>query len=107
MDEVVAAQILETARREQNRWHTLQAVDVGRTTGVADALLVRVLQSVDTSCSLQDVRKYLEYLDGKKLIELRKHEDGSYCGYILAAGTDVVEYAVDCPVGIQRPARGG
>lgn len=94
---------LERARRGTIRWRILFALNVVPSRPLGESLLLSVLHDARLPLTGQELRDQLEYLQSKKLIELTDtfRQD---CGVKLtAAGQDVAQYEVECPVGIDRP----
>ena len=59
----------------------------------------------DPDASPIEVRRELDYLGDRKLVELRKDPAGPWWGGLTRYGTDLAEYTVDCDPGIARPKK--
>jgi hypothetical protein len=91
---------LEKRIREEARWHILRILDAGRPVGVNAAVIVRLLEDSNLSCTPDTVRRELDYLQGLGLIEAG---DDHGFGKLTAHGVAVVEYNAPAPAGIARP----
>ena len=95
---------VEKLEKQQARWRILRALDAGRPIGVSETLILRTLGDIKLSRSPAEVRRELDYLASKKLVDLEKDRP-VWHAKLTAYGIDVAEYTVDCPVGIDRPEK--
>jgi hypothetical protein len=98
---------LAKARREGMRWNLLKALHMAAPYTSNESFLGDVMRGIYPGASQDEVRKQLDYLADRRLIELRKEPSGTWFADIGRYGTDIVEYTVDCDPGIARPERLG
>lgn len=96
---------MEKARREQIRWLILQAANAGRPWPVVEDLVLAAVQAVPVQCTALELRREMDYLDDRKLIELRRPEGAPWTVELTRHGVDFVEYTVDAQPGIARPKK--
>lgn len=99
--------MMDTAkqRREFMRWVLLLALNNGRPYGLWEVVIVSTVQGIYPDATKLEVRRELDYLLDRKLVQIEKHPDNRWYAEINRAGTDVVEYTVACEPGIARPAK--
>ncbi|MDO8933597.1 MAG: hypothetical protein Q7U97_14480 [Rhodocyclaceae bacterium] len=95
------------ARREGLRWNLLKLLHMAAPYTSNEALMLDTMRGIYPDTSQDEVRKQLDYLFDRKLIDLVKTPAGSWFADIGRFGTDIVEYTVDCDPGIARPPRYG
>ena len=95
------------ARREGLRWNILKLLHMAAPYTTNEALVLDTMRGIYPDASQDEVRKQLDYLEDRDLIELRKEPSGTWFANIDRYGTDIVEYSVDCDPGIARPPRYG
>jgi hypothetical protein len=93
---------LTREQREEARWRLLRAIYFGRPLATADTILWRALHDIALPITLKQVRQELDYLESRKLVEIKKRPD-VWLSELTWHGVDVVEYTVDCVPGIARP----
>lgn len=94
---------MEKARRENTRWRILIILNSGRPIGASEGLIFQILDELNLLRTPQDIRRELDYLRDKDLVEL---EQGNvWQAKLTAQGIDVVEYTLACPPGIARPKK--
>lgn len=96
---------MEKARREQIRWLILLAVNAGRPQPVAEPLILGAIQGVPVQCTALELRRELDYLDDRGLVELVQHEGAPWTAELSRHGVDFVEYTIDAQPGIARPKK--
>lgn len=96
---------LERARREGLRWLVLLTLNNARPIGAYEGTVLTVAQSEHPDATQLELRRELDYLRGRKLVEVRKEPSGRWFCELTRYGVDVAEYTVDCLPGIARPAR--
>jgi len=96
---------MEKARREGMRWIVLLTLNNARPVGAYENLITTVVQSEYPDVTPLELRKELDYLEDRKLVELRKEPTGRWFAELTRHGTDVAEYTVDCEPGIARPEK--
>lgn len=92
------------ARREFLRWIILLALDNARPIGCREELVLQTVQGYYQDATLMELRRELDYLFDRKLVEIKKEPAGYWHCDITRYGVDVREYTVDCDPGIARPA---
>ena len=83
------------ARRESMRWLLSNTLNNARPLGAMDVLLLSVVQAIFPDATANELHVQLAYLEDKGLVDIKRQPDG----------IDVVEYTIDCPAGIARPAK--
>lgn len=92
-------------RRESMRWVVLLTLYNASPIGAYEELILSTVQAVYLDASALEVRRQLDYLSDRELVELRKEPSGRWFSDLTRHGTDVVEYTVDCDPGIARPIK--
>lgn len=92
-------------RRETLRWDILLTLNNASPIGAYEELILATIQSVFSDASALEVRRAMDYLSDRELIQLRKEPGGRWWADLTRHGTDVVEYTIDCDPGIGRPAK--
>lgn len=95
---------LERALREETRWRILVALNAGRPRPVSESLILRVLGDLSLQQTPTTLRRELDYLAGRSLVELSGKDGHVWTAVLTSLGVDVVEYTVPCHPGIARPA---
>lgn len=96
---------MEKARREQIRWLILVATNAGRPEPVAEALILGAIQAVPVQCTALELRKEMDYLEDRGLVELERLEGSPWTVELTRHGVDFVEYTIDAQPGIARPKK--
>lgn len=93
-------------RREHVRWIILLTLNNARPIGATDSLVVSVVRAEYADTTLNEVRRELDYLKDRKLVELKLPPDGgAWHAELTRYGVDIAEYTVDCQPGIARPEK--
>ncbi|ETS32846.1 MULTISPECIES: hypothetical protein [Photorhabdus] len=92
-------------RRESLRWSLLVALNKTRPYTASETLLLDISRAIYPDVTALELRKELDYLAGSKLIDLNKQPSGSWFADLTRIGVDVVEYTVECCLGIARPEK--
>lgn len=92
-------------RREQMRWVLLLALNNARPYGAYEQVLLATMQGIYPDATALEVRRELDYLDDRKLVELRKEPSGRWWADLTRYGVDLAEYNIDCEPGIARPEK--
>lgn len=92
-------------RRESLRWNILLTLNHARPIGAWEELLLTTLQAIYPDATPLEVRRELDYLADRKLIDLTKEPHGRWFADLTRHGVDVAEYTVECDPGIARPAK--
>ncbi|MCZ3076839.1 hypothetical protein V8942_11925 [Acinetobacter baumannii] len=96
---------MQKIRREGMRWHLLNALDKARPLGALDTLLLDVMRALYPDTTPQELHVQLDYLEERKLVEIKKNPDGHWHAKLDRLGIDIVEYTIDCQAGITRPEK--
>lgn len=92
-------------RRESLRWLILLTLNNARPMGAQEGPILSVAQSVYPDATQLELRRELDYLHGRELVQLVKSPSGPWHAELSRHGVDVAEYTVDCEPGITRPAK--
>ena len=92
-------------RRESLRWLILLTLNNARPMGAQEGPILSVAQSVYPDATQLEVRRELDYLHGRELVQLVKSPSGPWHAELSRHDVDVAEYTVDCEPGIARPAK--
>ena len=92
-------------RRESMRWNILLTLNNARPIGAYEELVLSTIQAIYPDATALELRRELDYLADRELIDLRKEPSGRWFADLIRYGVDVVEYTVDCDPGIGRPAK--
>lgn len=92
-------------RRENMRWLILLALYNARPADLAEQVVLMTAQAMFPDATPLEIRRELDYLSDRKLVEIRKDPAGPWWGNLTRYGTDIVEYTSDCQPGIARPAK--
>lgn len=96
---------LVKVRRESIRWQILLTLNNARPIGAWEETVLAVIQSTYADASPLELRRELDYLADRDLVELKKDPAGRWLADLTRFGTDVAEYTVDCDPGIARPQK--
>ncbi len=96
---------LQEHAREFARWMILRMLYAGKPGEVSETILLRVLQSLDFDCELDDVRRDMDYLSSAGLTETGQNGVMGYRARLTELGVAVVEYSAWASSGIGRPRR--
>lgn len=95
----------EKSRRESMRWYALLTLYHAAPSGASEELTLSTLQGVYSDITKLELRKQLDYLGSRKLIDLEKQPHEQWIAKLNRLGTDLVEYTVECDPGIARPPK--
>lgn len=96
---------LARVRREALRWLILLTLNNARPLGCAEGPILSVAQTQYPDASPLEIRRELDYLDDRQLVEIKKAPSGPWHAELTRHGVDVAEYTVDVEPGIARPAK--
>lgn len=96
---------LEKQKREQLRWLILETLNSARPIGANEGLILNVANDVQGGVTLHELRRELDYLSDRELVEVSKKDTPMWHGELTRHGVDVVEYTVECDPGINRPRK--
>lgn len=92
-------------RREALRWLILLTLNNARPIGAFEGLVLSVAQSEYPDATALELRRELDYLEGRELVKLDKQPTGRWHADLTRYGVDVAEYTIDCEPGISRPTK--
>jgi len=92
-------------RRESLRWLLLLALYNAQPADLVEAVLLATAQAMFPDATPIEIRRALDYLSDRKLVDIRKEPSGPWWGNLTRYGTDIVEYTIDCEPGIARPKK--
>ncbi|MFA5826159.1 MAG: hypothetical protein WC825_09330 [Gallionellaceae bacterium] len=95
----------EKTRRELMRWVILLSLHHGSPNFVYEELILSTVQGVISDATSLELRRHLDYLADRGLVDLTKEPSGHWHADLTRDGTDVVEYTVNCDPGIARPTK--
>ncbi|MCF8483311.1 MAG: hypothetical protein K9H25_23045 [Rhodospirillum sp.] len=93
------------ARREYLRWLIILTLNNARPIGAYEGPVLTVAQAEYPDATALELRKELDYLADRKLVDLRKEPAGRWFAELTRYGVDLAEYTIDCAPGIARPAK--
>ncbi|MGH8420780.1 MAG: hypothetical protein ACRER3_00300 [Pseudomonas fluorescens] len=96
---------MDKLRREQLRWLMLLVLNRARPYPMAESVLVGAAQDMYPDATGLEVRRELDYLGGRRLIQITKSPSGPWSAELMRYGVDIVEYSIDCGPGIARPPK--
>lgn len=92
-------------RRESLRWLIILTLNNARPIGAYEGPILSVAQSEYPDATPLELRREMDYLDGRELIEVDKRPDGKWHAELTRIGVDLAEYTIACEPGIARPAK--
>lgn len=96
---------LGKVRREDIRWQILLTLNNARPIGAYEELVLSVIRATYPDATPMELRREMDYLGDRKLVDLRKEPAGRWFGELTRYGVDLAEYTVDCEPGIGRPEK--
>lgn len=96
---------MHKARIESIRWHILVCANSGRPYPVAETLVLSAIQSIPIECTAHDLRREMDYLQDRALLDINRHEGAPWSVEITHHGVDLVEYNIPVLPGIARPKK--
>jgi hypothetical protein len=99
---------LAQAQREVARWRVLQILHAGQPVGVNFAVIELALNDAKLKIGRDQLCAELDYLQEKSLLTIERghyFDEDEVAARLTPVGVDVVEYTVECPPGIARPAK--
>lgn len=90
-------------RREDIRWHLLQAINLSRPVGIYTEPLLVIVRSVYPDATHQEVRLNLDYLEEREMVRITKDAMDRWMVDLTRTGIDFVEYTIEAQPGVARP----
>lgn len=94
-------------RREFMRWILLLTMELSRPAPATLSMLHGVVMGEYPDATDLEVRRELDYLRERDLVEVHTDPIGQVRASLQRHGIDIVQYTVDCEPGIARPPAGG
>lgn len=91
-------------RRESLRWYLILALNNARPQEICEEVIQATMRAIYPDATPLEVRRELDYLQGRDLVNLRKEPSGRWWADLSRYGVDIAEYTIDCEPGIARPA---
>lgn len=98
--------INERARRESMRWYLIVTMNLARPADATMAMLRGVVEAQYPDVTDLEIRRELDYLEGRELVKLRTDPLGQVRAKLERYGIDIAERTIDCELGIRRPKMG-
>lgn len=95
----------EKVRRETMRWLVILTLNNAQPIGAYEELVLSTVQAMFPDATALEVRRALDYLSDRELVQLNKDPGGRWFADLTRHGTDLAEYTVDCQPGIARPVK--
>ena len=92
-------------RRESMRWSILLILNTARPVSTHESLVLTTVQAIYPDATPLEVRRELDYLHDRLLVEVKKDPSGVWYSDLTSLGVDVAEYTVECLPGIARPTK--
>lgn len=92
-------------RRESMRWLIILTLNNARPIGAYEELVLATLLAMYPDVTSLEMRRELDYLADRALVDLRKEPSGRWFADLSRTGVDIAEYTVDCDPGIARPPK--
>lgn len=92
-------------RRETIRWQILLTLNNARPIGANESMLLTVVRCEFADVTQMELRRALDYLVARELVEVSKDQDGNWTSKLTRTGIDVADYTVTCDPGIARPEK--
>lgn len=92
-------------RREQIRWVLLLTLNNARPYGAQELVMLGTAQGVYPDATGLEVRRELDYLEGRRLVDIERAPSGPWRAELTRYGVDIAEYTIECEPGIGRPAK--
>ena len=90
-------------RREDIRWHLLQAVNLSRPVGIYTEPLLVIVRAVYPDATHHEVRVALDYLEQREMVRVTVDPMDRWAVELTRTGIDFVEYNIDAQPGVARP----
>ena len=92
-------------RRESMRWNLILTLNRARPHTTNERFLLDVMRDIYADATMLEVRRELDYLADRELVELNKSPAGTWYADLTRCGVDLAEYTVECDPGIARPTK--
>lgn len=85
------------------RWNIILTLNNARPIGAYEELVLATIQGIYPDASILELKRELDYLDDRKLVDLTKEPGGRWFAELTRLGVDIAEYTLECEPGIARP----
>ncbi|MCL2345149.1 MAG: cytoplasmic protein [Desulfobulbus sp.] len=92
-------------RREGMRWNLINTLNKARPHTASEQFMLGVMRAIYPDATALEVRRELDYLADRELVDLTKDPSGVWFADLSRHGVDVAEYTVVCDPGIARPEK--
>lgn len=92
-------------RREGMRWNIINILNKARPYSTNEAFLYDVMRVIYPDTSPMELRRELDYLGDRDLVDIRKEPSGTWFSDLTRYGVDLAEYTLPCEPGIARPEK--
>ena len=93
----------EEQRRNFGRWIVMRGLYNAKPIGLWEEVLLSILRGMWADATSLELRRALDYLSDRKVIDLEKKPNGRWYADLNRYGVDIVERQVPCEPGIDRP----
>lgn len=97
--------MMQKARTEGIRWQLLSILNKARPHTTSEQFLIDVLRQLYPDITGIELRRELDYLADRKLVDIVKQPIGLWFADLTRLGVDLAEYTIDCQPGIARPEK--
>lgn len=101
----MSAPDLAKIRREAIRWNILLTLNNARPVACHESVVLSVIQAIYPDATPNELRRELDYLEDRLLIDLTRSPSGPWSAGLTRYGVDIAEYTIDCEPGIGRPVK--
>lgn len=96
---------IKKVRTEAMRWNLINVLNKARPYTTNEQLLLDVMRHIYPDVTALEVRRELDYLADRDLVELNKEPSGTWFADLARYGVDIAEYTIVCEPGIARPVK--
>lgn len=97
--------MMSKARTEGIRWQLVSILNKARPHTASEQFLLDVLRQLYPDITGIELRRELDYLSDRKLVQLNKQPVGLWFADLSRLGVDLAEYTIACQPGIARPEK--
>ncbi|MDU4300866.1 MAG: hypothetical protein E7I45_07845 [Eikenella corrodens] len=95
--------MMQQARTAGLRWQIISILNKARPHTSSEVMLLDILRAIYADTTATELRRELDYLADRKLVDLVKQPIGMWLADLTRLGVDIAEYTIDCQPGIARP----
>ncbi len=92
-------------RSESMRWNLINTLNKARPYTSNEQFLLEVMRAIYPDATALEIRRELDYLGDRDLVDLNKTPSGAWFADLTRYGVDIAEYTIDCDPGIARPVK--